>query len=130
MSFLASLSEPLWFTPASAIMKTLLILVSASAILSTFAFAQPVQATNQVMEQERTQNEIQNRFRTMNTNELLERRGTMTQQRDREQLHQELQNRYQTMTQEQKRRFDQHPPENRIKKGMGQGSGMGGGKGR
>lgn len=116
-------------------MKTLLTLLSASAILSTCAFAESVtsaavQATHQVMEQERTQNEIQNRFRSMSTGELLEKRGTMTQQRDREQLHQELQNRYQTMTQEQKRKFDQHPPENRIKKGMGQGGGMGGGRGR
>jgi len=117
-------------------MKVLLTLLSASAILSTFAFAQPVQATQQTMDQERTrtQSEVQNRFRTMSTNELLEKRGTMTQQRDREQLHQELQNRYQTMTQDQKRKFDQHPPENQIRKGMGQGSGnmgggMGGGKG-
>lgn len=115
-------------------MKALITLLSASAIVSTFAFAESVtstavQATHQVMEQERTQNEIQNRFRNMNTDELLEKRGTMTQQREREQLHNELQKRYKTMTQEQKRKFDQHPPENRIKKGMGQGSGMGGGKG-
>ncbi|MDP3265379.1 MAG: hypothetical protein Q8M39_00995 [Sulfuricurvum sp.] len=113
-------------------MKVLLTLLSASAILSTFAFAQPVQATQQTMDQERT--EVQNRFRTMNTNELLEKRGTMTQQRDRDQLHQELQNRYKTMTQDQKRKFDQRPPENQIRKGMGQGGGnmgggMGGGKG-
>ncbi|MFA6187899.1 MAG: hypothetical protein WC680_01315 [Sulfuricurvum sp.] len=109
-------------------MKVLFTLLSASAILSTFAFAEPVKATQQTMDQ--TQNEVQNRFRNMNTDELLQKRGTMTQQRDREQLHQELQNRYRTMTQEQKRKFDQHPPENRVPQGMGQGSGgMGGGKG-
>jgi len=117
-------------------MKVLITLLSASAILSTFALAESatstaVQATHQVMEQERTQNEIQNRFRSMSTNELLEKRGTMTQQREREELHNELQKRYKTMTQEEKRKFDQHPPENRIRKGMGQGvgGGMGGGKG-
>ncbi len=118
-------------------MKTLITILSASAILSTLAFAEPVKATEQTMQQERvqTQNEIQNRFRNMSTNELLEKRGTMTQQRDRDQLHQELQNRYRTMTQEQKRKFDQRPPENRIQQGMGQGAGMmgggmgGGGKG-
>ena len=107
-------------------MNALFTLLSASAILSTCAFAQPVKAMEQ--EQVRTQSEIENRFRTMNTNELLQMRGTMTQQRDREQLHNELQMRYKTMTQEQKRKFDQHPPENQIRKGMGQGAG-GGGKG-
>lgn len=110
-------------------MKVLITLLSASAILSTLAFAESatstaVQATHQVMEQD------QNRFRSMSTNELLEKRGTMTQARDREQLHNELQKREKTMTQEQKRKFDQRPPENRINKGMGQGGGgMGGGKG-
>lgn len=115
-------------------MKTLITVLSASAILSTFAFAESatstaVQATHQVMEQERTQNEIQNRFHNMKTDELLEKRGTMTQQHERDQLHNELKLREKTMTQEQKRKFDQRPPENRVKKGIGQGSGMGGGKG-
>jgi len=120
-------------------MKTLITVLSAAAVLSTYALADPVKATQQTMDQERvqTQNEIQNRFRTMSTNELLEKRGGMTQQRDRDQLHQELQNRYQTMTQDQKRKFDQRPSENGMHQGMGQGmhkgsgGGMGGGgKGR
>ena len=117
-------------------MKTLITLLSATAILSTYASAEPVKATQQTMEQERvqTQNEIQNRFRNMSTNELLDKRGAMTQQRDRDQLHQELQNRYQTMTQDQKRKFDQRPSENGMGQGMhqGYGGGMGGGgkKGR
>lgn len=116
-------------------MKTLITVLSASAILSTFAFAESatstaVQATHQMMEQEKVQNEIQNRFRNMKTDELLEKRGTMTQQHEREQLHNELKLREKTMSQEQKRKFDQRPPENRVKKGMGPGGGgMGGGKG-
>lgn len=112
-------------------MKALITLLSASAILSTFAFAEPVKTTQQSMEQERvqTQNEIQNRFRNMSTDDLLKKRGTMTQQREREQLHNELQSRYQTMTQEQKRKFDQHPPENRTLKMKNQGGGMGSGMG-
>lgn len=114
-------------------MKVLCTLLSASALLSTFAFAESatsvaVQATHQAMEQEKVQNKVQNRFQNMKTDELLEKRGTMTQQHEREQLHNELKLREKTMTQEQKRKFDKRPPENRVKKGMGPG-GMGGGKG-
>lgn len=109
-------------------MKTLMSLVSASAILTTLAFAEtPVQNQEQV--QNKVQNEIQNRFRTMSTDELLEKRGTMTSQQEREQLHNELMTREQKMTKEQKEKFNKRPPENRIPKGMGQGGGAGGGKG-
>lgn len=113
-------------------MKVLCTLLTASALLSPFAFAESatsvaVQATHQAMEQEKVQNKVQNRFQNVKTDELLEKRGTMTQQQEREQLHNELKFREKTMTQEQKRRFDQRPPENRVKKGMGSGGGMGGG---
>ncbi len=106
-------------------MKTLITVLSASAIFSTLAFGEVAGSTTQNMEQDRiqSQNEVQNRFRTMSTDELLEKRGTMTQQQDRDHLHQELQNRYQTMTQDQKQKFDQRPPENRIQQGAGSGSG-------
>jgi hypothetical protein len=114
-------------------MKMLLTLLSASAILSTLAFAE-VPAANQ--ERIQAQDEIQNRFKTMKTDELLEKRGTMTNQQEREQLHNELMNRQQTMTKEQKEKFNNRP-ENRTPKmknqgssqGMmkGQGGGMGGG---
>jgi len=46
-------------------MKTLLTLLSASAILSTLAFAES--AAVQATQQERV--EVQNRFKNMNTNE-------------------------------------------------------------
>ncbi len=109
-------------------MKTLIRLVSASAILATLAFADtPVQNQEQV--QNKVQNEVQNRFKNMKTDELLEKRGTMTSQQEREQLHNELMTREQKMTKEQKEKFNKRPPENRIPKGMGQGGGMGGGKG-
>ncbi|MFH0709091.1 MAG: hypothetical protein V2A75_02700 [Pseudomonadota bacterium] len=109
-------------------MKTLMSLVSASAIFATLAFAEtPVQNQDQV--QNKVQNEIQNRFRAMSTDELLEKRGTMTSQQEREQLHNELMTREQKMTKEQKEKFNKRPPENRVPKGMGQGGGMGSGGG-
>ncbi|MFY9142301.1 hypothetical protein [Sulfuricurvum sp.] len=129
-------------------MKRLLTIVSATALISTFAFAETA-AMNQ--ERVQVQNEIQNRFRTMSTDELLEKRGTMTNQQEREQLHNELMNRQQSMTKEQHEKF-MNRPENRTPKmknqgtgqgmmqgqrngmgsgmGGGMGSGMGGGKGR
>ncbi|MCX6061324.1 MAG: hypothetical protein NT103_03625 [Campylobacterales bacterium] len=112
-------------------MKALISLVSASAILVTLAFAEtPVKSEEQV--QNKVQNESQNRFKNMKTDELLEKRGTMTSQQEREQLQNELMTRQQTMTKEQKEKFNKRPPENRIPKGMDQGGGMdniGGGKG-
>ena len=118
-------------------MKALMTVLSASAVVVTLALAQtPVQDQERV--QNKTQNEIQNRFKTMNTNELLEKRGTMTNQQEREQLHNELMLREKTMTKEQKEKFNKRPPENRTPKmknqsggmgGMG-GGGMGGGGGR
>lgn len=119
-------------------MKTLLNVISSVALLSTFAFAETA-ATSQ--ERVEAQNEIQNKFRTMSTNELLEKRGTMTTQQDREQLHNELMSRQKTMTKEQKEKFMKRP-ENRTPKmknqgagqgmmqGGGMGSGMGGGMGK
>ncbi|MCK9373801.1 MAG: hypothetical protein M0P91_11420 [Sulfuricurvum sp.] len=103
-------------------MKTLITLLSASAFISTMAFAETA-----VMNQEKSQihNETQSRFHTMKTDELLEKRGTMTTQQDREQLHNELMSRQQTMTKEEKEKFMQRP-ENRTPKmkNMGQGQGM------
>ncbi len=115
-------------------MKALISLVSASAILATLALAEtPVKSEEQV--QNKVQNESQNRFKNMKTDELLEKRGTMTSQQEREQLHNELMTRQQTMTKEQKEKFNKRPPENRTPNGMdkggdmGSGGGMGGGKG-
>jgi uncharacterized membrane protein YgcG len=102
-------------------MKTLLTLVSATALISTFAFGATA-AMNQ--EQVQVQNEIQNRFRTMSTDELLEKRGTMTTQQEREQLHNELMNRQKSMTKEQNEKF-MNRPENRVPKMKNQGSGQG-----
>ncbi len=103
-------------------MKTLIILLSASAILLTFAHAAPAEAAEQTRIQ--TQSEVQNRFRNMSTDQLLEQQRVMAQDRDRDRdlLHKELKNRYRIMTQEQKRKFDQSPVENPIQQGMGQGS--------
>jgi len=109
-------------------MKMFLTVLSASAILTTLACAQTA-VQNQEQVQNKVQNEIQNRFKNMKTDELLEKRGTMTSQQEREQLHNELMSRQQTMTKEQKEKFNKRPPENRIPKGMGPGGGMGGGMG-
>lgn len=123
-------------------MKAFAIILSASALLSTFAYAEATNGTAvQAVQQERSevQNEIQNRFKNMSTDELLEKRGTMTTQEEREALHKELVSRQATMTKEQKEKFMKRP-ENRMPKGMmqgqgqgmmqGQGGGMGGGMGR
>lgn len=114
-------------------MKALLTIVSAAALMSAIASAE-MPSVNQ--ERVEAQHEVQNRFKEMKTDELLEKRGTMTSQQEREQLHNELMNRQQTMTQEQKEKF-MNKPENRTPKmknqgqgqGMMKGSGMGGGKG-
>lgn len=104
-------------------MKTLFTLLSASAILTTFVYAESASSVAvQAVHQE--QNEIQNRIRTMATDELLEKRGTMTSQQEREQLHNELMNRQQTMTKEQKEKFKKRP-ENRTPKMKNQGDGRG-----
>lgn len=114
-------------------MKMLLSIVSATALLSAIASAQ-MPAMNQ--ERVETQHEIQNRFKEMKTDELLEKRGTMTSQQEREALHNELMNRQESMTKEQHEKF-MNKPENRTPKmknqgsgqGMMQGGGMGSGKG-
>jgi len=113
-------------------MKMLLTLLSASALITTMALAEtPVKNQEQV--QNKIQNEVQNRFKEMKTDDLLEKRGTMTNEQEREQLHNELMNRQQTMTKEQKEKFNKRPPENRVPKkimqnsGGGMGGGMGGG---
>ncbi|WP_310440366.1 hypothetical protein [Sulfuricurvum sp.] len=118
-------------------MKVLLNVLSATALLSSVVCAE-MPSVNQ--ERVETQSEIQNRFKAMKTDELLERRGTMSTQQEKEQLHNELMNRQQTMTKEQKEKF-MNKPENRTPKmqnkgsgkgmmqGNGMGSGMGGGKG-
>lgn len=113
-------------------MKVLLTLLSAAAILTTSVLAEtPVAVKEQVQSQ--VKNETQNRFQKMSTDELLEKRGTMTNQQEREHLHNELKMREQLMSKEQKEKFNKRPPENRTPKmknqSQGQGDGMGGGKG-
>ncbi|MBU1643114.1 DUF1104 domain-containing protein [bacterium] len=74
-------------------------------------------------------------FSSKSTDELLNMRGTMTTDQERNELHNELMIRQKTMTQEQLKKFNTYPPENRTKKyqnqgmGKGMGSGMGQGKG-
>lgn len=108
-------------------MKTLLTIVSVSAILSTFAMAEtPLKVQEQVQSQVQSQvkNETQNRFKNMGTDDLLQQRGTLTSQQEREQLHNELMTRQQTMTKEQKEKFNKRP-ENRTPKMKNQGQGKG-----
>ncbi len=75
-------------------------------------------------------------FSSKSTDELLNMRGTMTTEQERTQLHNELKVREKTMTQEQLKKFQTYPPENRVRKyknqgqGQGQGQGMGGGRNR
>lgn len=108
-------------------MKTLLMIVSASALISSMAFAESVsstavQAAHQEMHEEMHQD--QNRFHMMSTDELLEKRGTMTTKEDREALHNELMSRQKMMTKEQHDKF-MKKPENRTPKMKNQGSGQG-----
>lgn len=64
------------------------------------------------------------------TDELLEMRGTMTTEQERNELHNELKIREKTMSQEQLRKFQTYPPENRVRKYKHQGQGKGMGKGK
>lgn len=117
-------------------MTTLLKILSGAALLSSIACAE-MPAMNQ--ERLEAQHEIQNRFKEMKTDELLEKRGTLTNQQEREELHNELMNRQKTMSKEQNEKF-MNKPENRTPKmknqGFGQGlmqgerNGMGGGMGK
>jgi len=50
------------------------------------------------------------------TDELLNMRGTMTTEQERNELHNELKIREKTMTQEQLKKFNTYPPENRVPK--------------
>lgn len=102
-------------------MKTLMTVISATLLLSTVASAQKPDS-NQIRVE--MQNEVQNRFKEMKTDELLEKRGMMTNQQEREALHNELMNRQQTMTKEQHEKF-MNKPENRTLKMKNQGSGQG-----
>lgn len=73
-------------------------------------------------------------FSKMSTDQLLEKRGTMTTEQERVQLHNELKQREATMTQKQLDKFHTYPPENRVRKyknqmGNGMGPGTGTGKG-
>ncbi len=114
-------------------MKVLLTVLSATALFSTIVCAE-MPSVNQ--ERVETQSEIQNRFKSMKTDELLEKRGTMSTQQEKEQLHNELMNRQQMMTKEQKEKL-MNKPENRTPKMKNKGSneemmqenGMGGGMG-
>ncbi|MDD2781240.1 hypothetical protein [Sulfuricurvum sp.] len=106
-------------------MKMLFTVVSAMALLSAIAYAEMPEMNQERVE---AQQEIQNRFKEMKTDELLEKRGTMMNQQEREALHNELMNRQQSMTKEQNDKL-MSKPENRTPKMKNQGSGMGGGKG-
>jgi hypothetical protein len=109
-------------------MKTLTLFLAASALYTTITYAESV-SSNAVQAAHQEMN--QNRFQNMNTDELLEKRGTMTTQQEREQLHNELMNRQHNMTKEQKEKFSNRP-ENRTPKmrNQGQGQGMMQGKGK
>ncbi len=88
-------------------------------------------------------NKIQNEVKKMSTDDLLQKRGTMTTQQEREALHNELMNRQQSMTKEQSEKWMNRPdktPNNWGNQGQGnaygqgqgimQGQGKGGGKGK
>lgn len=68
------------------------------------------------------------------TDELLSMRGTMATEQERNELHNELKIREKTMTEEQLKKFQTYPPEERVRKyknqGQGMGQGMGGGPNR
>ena len=104
-------------------MKVLFTVLSAAAFISTLAYAE-------VSGLAQTQNEPQNRFKQMSTDELLEKRGTISSRQERNQLHSELVERQKEMTKEQKEKFSKRP-ENRVPKRMNQNSGsaMGAGMG-
>lgn len=107
-------------------MKTFAALLSVSVLLVGAGLAEtPVQTKERVQ----IKNETQNRFRNMNTDELLQQRGQMHSQQEREQLHNELMNRENTMTKEQKEKFSRVPE--KVSQEMGtQGRGMGYGQGQ
>ncbi len=108
-------------------MKALLTIVSVAALISTVASAE-MPSVNQ--ERVEAQHEVQNRFKEMKTDDLLEKRGTMTSQQEREQLHSELMNREKTMSKEQKEKFMKKPDDRTPKmKNKGDGKGMMKGKG-
>lgn len=69
-------------------------------------------------------------FSSMSTDELLDKRGTLTTTQERQELHKELKIREESMTQEQLKRFNTYPPENRVRKYKNQGQGMGRGTGQ
>ena len=64
-------------------MKRFLSFLAAAALMTSAAYAETAMNTEQV----RVQNEIQNRFHRMGTDELLEMRGQMHNQQEREALH-------------------------------------------
>jgi hypothetical protein len=108
------------FTQKEFCMKKVMIMLSTAALCATVVCAE--------------------NFGAMSTDQLLEKRGTLTNQQERMELHNELMNRQQTMTKEQHQKF-MSKPENATPKmknqgqgqgmmqgqGAGTGSGMGGG---
>ncbi len=85
-------------------MKKVMIMLSAAALCATVVCAE--------------------NFGAMSTDQLLEKRGTLTNQQERMQLHNELMNRQQTMTKEQQQKF-MNKPENATPKMKNQGQGQG-----
>lgn len=111
-------------------MRSLLTVLSVSLLLSSLGAAESagtgVKMQNQMMHEVKAEvhEEMQNRFHDMKTDELLEKRGTLTTQQERDQLHNELMSRQHTMTKEQYEKF-MKKPENRTPKMKNQGSGQG-----
>lgn len=94
------------------------------ALMVVAALAWGETATSMMQQKERMQNQVQNRFEKMSTDELLEQRGTLNSQEEREHLHHELMNRQATMTKEQKEKLMKRP--DKTPQGMGsQQKGMG-----
>lgn len=85
-------------------MKKVMIMLSAAALCATVVCAE--------------------NFGAMSTDQLLEKRGTLTNQQERMELHNELMNRQQTMTKEQQQKF-MNKPENATPKMKNQGQGQG-----
>lgn len=88
-------------------------------------------ADTMISEKNKIQNEVQNHFKTMSTDELLDKRGKMTTQQEREALHNELMNRQQTMSKEQNEKWMNRPDKTSNSWGSqnqgnayGQGQGM------
>lgn len=106
-------------------MKVIVSVLSVAVLVMNTSFADTM-----ISEQNRVQNEIQNRIKNMGTDELLQKRGTMTTQQEREALHNELMKRQQSMTKEQNEKWMNRPDKTSNNWGnQGQGNAYGQGQG-